>query len=262
MKKKIILIVFIAAIFLSTGVFAQFREYKVTTWEMIFSSSDIQLSDAFHLEYPDAEITKTDVRYTLFFHLGEYWNFNFGNNFGFYTGLGVRNVGLISDERLPEIVGSPQLVDYKIVRRLYTIGAPLAFKLGSFKDNLYFYAGGECELALVYKEKYWTGTQTRAGEMKKNKTWFGDQTPAFLPSVFAGVKLPGGVSASFKYYLDDFLNHNYSKKDNSVIGNPYNISDLSRYKLSQVFYLSLSWQINSDEIIHNMKNTDSQLALK
>jgi hypothetical protein len=263
MKGKIVLIVFVWFFLKSSIVYSQkLKIYDVTSWEMIFSSSQVQFTDAFITQYPNAEVTKTDVRYTLFFHLGEYLNFDFGNHFGMYTGLGIRNVGLTSDERLPDLVGSSQLVDYKIIRRLYTAGVPLAFKLGSFSENLFFYAGGEYELALVYKEKYWTGTQSRNGSMEKYHDWFGTQTPAFLPSVFAGIQLPGGVSVLFKYYLNNFLNNDYAKDENSIEGQPYNVSDLTRYKQSQVFYLSLSWRLKNEEIKNKHFNSDSQFALK
>jgi len=262
MKNKIIITVFISAFFTSDCIFAQkLKIYDVTTWEMIFSSSNVQFTDAFTSRYKKAEVTNTNVRYTIFFHLGEYWNFDFGNHVGFYTGIGVRNVGLISDERLPDLVGSDQLIDYKIIRRLYTAGVPVAFKLGSFSDNIYFYAGGEYELVLNYKEKYWTGTQSRTGSTTKYNKWFGNQTAPLLPSVFAGVQLPGGVNIKFKYYLNDFLNNNFTKGDNTFVGQPYNISDLTRYKKSQVFYISLSWQINNKVIRDKKWNPDSQLAL-
>jgi hypothetical protein len=260
MKNKIIVIVFTLALYTTTSIFAQkVKIYDVTRWEMIFSSSIVQFNDAFTRS--GAEVTKTDVRFTVFFHLGEYLNFDFGNHFGLYTGLGIRNVGLISDERLPDLVGSNQLIDYKIIRRLYTAGVPLAFKLGSFSDNLFVFAGGEYELAINYKEKYWTGTQSRTGSKTKSNTWFGDQTPALLPSVFAGVQLPGGVNVKFKYYLDDFLNNSFTKGENTVDGQPYNVSDLTRYKTSQVFYISLSWQIDNNEIKNKKWAPDSQLAL-
>jgi hypothetical protein len=262
MKNKFLAIVFFLALIKSSGVFAQkVKIYDVTTWEMIFSSGIVQFTDVFTAQYPNAELTKTDVRYTVFFHLGEYWNFDFGNHVGLYTGLGIRNIGLISDERLPDFVGSKKLIDYKIIRRLYTAGIPLAFKVGSFSEKLFVFAGGEYELALNYKEKYWTGTQTRTGSKTKGNSWFGDQTPELVPSVFAGVQLPGGVNIKFKYYLDDFLNNNFTKGINTVNGQPYNISDLTRYKKSQVFYISLSWQIDNEDIKGTKKARDSQLAL-
>jgi hypothetical protein len=235
--------------------------YDVTTWEFIFSLSDVTLSDEFTAQYPNAEITKSNVRFTPFFNIGEYWNFDFGDNFGLYTGAGIKNIGLITDERLPDLVGSDQLVDYKIVRRLYTAGIPLAFKLGSFKEHLYFFAGGEYEFALHYKEKYWSETQSRSGSKTKYREWFGKQTPLTMPSLFAGVQLPGGFNIKFSYYLNDFLDNNYSKGRNSEAGQPYNISDLTRYNQSKVYYISISWQLNTEEIKNKTFKEDTQIAM-
>jgi hypothetical protein len=235
--------------------------YEVTTWEFIFSLSDVSLTDEFSAQYPNAEITKSNVRFTPFFNIGEYWNFDFGDHVGFYTGLGIKNIGLITDERLPDLVGSDNLVDYKIVRRLYTGGIPLAFKIGSFKENLYFIAGGEYEFAIHYKEKYWTDTQSRSGSKTRYREWFGNQTPLLMPSLFAGVQLPGGFNIKFKYYLNDFLDNSYAKASNTTAGQPYNISDLTRYKQSQVYYISISWQFDTDDIKNKTSKEDTQIAM-
>jgi hypothetical protein len=262
MKIKFIIPLLLSTLAISSELKAQnLKIYDVTTWEFIFSLSDVSFTDEFKTQYPNAEITKTNVRFTPFFNIGNYWNFDFGDHFGFYTGTGIKNVGLITDERLPEIVGSDQLMDYKIVRRLYTAGIPLAFKIGSFKENLYFFAGGEYEFAIHYKEKYWSDTQSRSGAKTKSQQWFGKQTPLTLPSLFAGVQLPGGFNIKFKYYLQDFLNNDYSKGSNNENGQPYNISDLTRYGQSTVYYISISWQIDTDEIKNKTCNPNTQLAL-
>ena len=128
--------------------------------------------------------------------------------------------------------------------------ANLALKFGSFKNHFYFYGGGEYELAFVLKEKYWTGTYSRDGTKTKSVTWFSNQTPAFLPSLFAGVQLPGGINLKFKYYLTDFLNADYKVSGNSQEGATFDLSDLSRYQESQIFYFSVCWQFNTAELFH------------
>ena len=50
-------------------------------------------------------------------------------------------------------------------------------------------------------------------------------------------KFPGGVNLKFKYYLNDFLNSDYTATNF--------VSDLTRYKTSQLWYFSLSWQFNT-----------------
>jgi hypothetical protein len=234
--------------------------YSVIGGEFIFSFSDPQFTGNFKAQYSNAEITKSDMRFTCFFHLGEYWHMDFTNNLGLFTGIGIRNVGLISDEKLPDFVGSSQTIDYKIIRRLYTVGVPLAMKVGSFKDNFYFYMGAEYESAIQYKEKYWSNTQSRSGSKTKSSQWFGNQTPHFLPSVFAGIQMPRGINIRFRYYITDFLNSDYKTGNNNTPGANYNISDLTRYGRSQVFYISLCWQFRTYRLIESNPQDKSQIA--
>ena len=239
MKSKAILFS-LCFIFFSSGIHAQ-TTYSVTVTEFIFSLSNVEFTEAFYAEYPQAELTKTNLRFTAFLHLCQNWHLDFTNNIGVFTGLGLRNVGLITDEVLPNPQDETQMINYKIIRRLYTLGVPLSLKLGSFKDHLYIYMGGELELALHFKEKYWTNTHSRKGDKTIYTSWLGEQTPLFLPSVFGGIQLPGGVNIQAKYYLNNFLNHNYIRgRDNT----DFNVSDLTRYKTTQVFYIALSWQFN------------------
>lgn len=218
------------------------KSYSVSVTEFIFSYSDVEFSEAFYSEYPQAEISKSNVRFTAFLHISQEWHLDFTNNIGIITGLGLRNIGLISDEMLPDMDDNNRMINYKIIRRLYTLGVPLAVKLGSFKNHIFIYFGGEAELGLHYKEKYWTNTHSRDGDKSINTTWLGEQTPLFLPSVYGGIQLPKGINIRVKYYLNDFLNRNYSTGRNT---NEFNISDLTRYKTAQVYYLALSWQFDT-----------------
>ena len=108
---------------------------------------------------------------------------------------------------------------------------------------------------LILKEKFWTGSFERDGSKTKNTKWFSNQTPIFLPSVFAGVQLPGGVNIRFKYYLKNFLNTDYTVSSNSQEGCTFNLSDLSRYEESQIWYISVCWQFNTSLLFENKKRS-------
>ncbi len=211
------------------------KVYPITSGEMIFSTGTTEFTDAYLQQYPGASVSENPLRFTMFFHFTQYWHLDFGNNFGMFMGLGVKNVGTISDEVLYNGAVS-DYQNYKIIRRVYTGGVPLALKLGSFKDNLYFFGGGEVEFPVHFKEKYWN-SHDRDGSKTKTNEWFGSQTQTVMPSVIAGVQFPGGVNLKFKYYLNDFLNNDYTATNF--------VSDLTRYKTSQVWYFSLSWQFNT-----------------
>lgn len=266
MKYLRILIIPIALLVFNIGAVEAQKVYSVTSGEMIFSFSDVTFSDDFLATYPGAEIAQTNVRWTVFFHLGQNWHFDMGNNFGIITGLGIRNVGLITDERLPSLVALPGEVypadgvyrNYKVIRRTYALGIPLMFKLGSFKDHIYFFGGAEYEFAFQFKEKYWSDSYSRDGSKTKYTSFFGKQVTQFIPSVLGGVQLPGGFNLKFKWYLDNFLNNNYTKTSSTS----YPVSDLSRYDKSQVYYVSLSWQFNSAYITKKEWQSDGSVASK
>ena len=203
MLTKSFLIIIIFGL-ISIPMFAQHIS-PVTSGEMIFSQTSSSFTQAFTNQYTNARLVSNNVRYTVFFHLGQYFHMDFNDSFGMYSGLGIRNVGMITDESLPQTVSTTGVTvpysDFKIIRRQYMLGVPLAIKIGSFKNHFYIFGGGEYEMAFHLKEKYWSDTFDLSGSKTKNKEWFSSQTPAFLPSVFAGVQLPGGVNLKFKYYL-------------------------------------------------------------
>ena len=230
------------------------KVYPVTSGEIIFSQSQASFTQEFLTQYPGAALQANNVRFTVFFHLGQYIHYDFNNKVGLYSGLAIRNVGMITDETLPQTVGTADAYDdFKIIRRQYMLGVPLAIKFGSFKDHFYVFGGGEYELAFVMKEKYWTGSFDRDGAKTKNVKWFSNQTPTFLPSLFAGIQLPRGINIKFKYYMTDFLNTGYKISSNNNPGTSYNLSDLSRYQESQIYYVSVCWQFNTSELFSYQK---------
>lgn len=236
-----------------TLLFSQTKIYAVTSGEFLFQTAQVSFTEQFMQDNPSAELVGNPLRFTLFLHLGQYMHFDFTDNLGLYSGVGMRNVGFISDERL-DINNSGTVQDFKIIRRSYNLGVPLAIKIGSFKNNFYFFAGGEYELMFAYKEKYWN-SHSRSGTKTKSNQWFGNQTPTFIPSVFAGLHFPGGIHLQFKYYLNNFINTNYTNPNNPI-------SDLTRYKDATVMYVSLSWQFNTAYLIkEGWKDSDSDIEI-
>ena len=147
-----------------------------------------------------------------------------GNYVGLYTGIGVRNVGFITDEE-----------GIKTKYRSYMLGAPLALKLGSFKDRFYVYGGGEYEWMFTFKQKTFVDDQKI-----KYSEWFSNRTPDFIPSVFAGIQFPYGFNVKFKYYLKDFLNHDYQGSGD--------YDDYTVFTKTQVWYISVSFQIRNSKM--------------
>jgi len=229
--KKLVLIV---ALFISIPLIqgnAQ-KYYHTLGWEFLFQWADVEMSGS--------NIVSEPLRFTGFFNLGTYHHLDFSNNIGMYTGLAVRNVGFIYDEDIPQ----------KTIRRSYTLGLPLALKLGSFKDHLFIFGGGEYELLFIYKGKRWMSYE-RSGPKLKETQWFSNKTERFVPSVFAGVQFPGGINLKFKMYLGDFLNRNYVGPD---LGQD-NVSYADFTKIN-VYYISVSWQFRVDKAMDYIKTDD------
>lgn len=253
---KFYLISSIILFFLITNLNAQSKFYRTSGGEIIFSWGELQLTDSYIQANPEASISDEPLRFTCFLHLGHFAHFDFNNFLGAYTGIGLRNVGMISDEILPDPVNGGTF-NAKIVRRAYSVGVPVAIKIGSFKDNFNVYAGGEYECAFLMKEKYWD-QHHRSANKRKNISWMPDQLTTFLPSAFVGVQLPKGINIKFKYYLDNFLNNDYTTNvnDQSDV-----VSDLSRYKSSQLMYISLSWHLTKKRKVKKSDAKDDSVDI-
>lgn len=221
MKKLLILIsLFISLSFIRTD--GQ-DLYSTISWEMLFQFADVELEGS--------NIISKPPRYTAFFHLADYIHFDIMDNIGLYTGLAIRNVGFIYDEDIPQ----------KTIRRSYTLGVPIAIKLGSFKNHIYFFGGGEYELLFHYKAKRWLSND-RDGTKIKDTSWFSDKTERFVPSLFAGIQFPGGINVTFKKYMGDFLNLDY-------VGSDLGQQDVAfaDYTQLDLYYISVSWQFRIDK---------------
>ncbi|MDP4187922.1 MAG: hypothetical protein Q8905_07750 [Bacteroidota bacterium] len=208
------------AVFASCLLVKAQKPYRLSSGEIIFSYADVN---------NNGKDINSILRFTCFFHAGEYWHFDFDNHKGLYTGLAIRNVGLITKED-----------SLKTKRRSYTLGIPLAFKIGDFKNNSYFYAGGEYEWLFNYKEKTFKG-----GNKTKFSEWFSNRTHTFIPSVFAGIQFPNGFNLKFKYYLNNFLNKNFVDDQGNK---PYKNMD------THIFYVSVSFFLNKNSF--KLKNQE------
>jgi hypothetical protein len=248
----------LALLFITMAGFSQKDVYWTSGGELIFSWGQMAYTDQYKLSNPQAEIVDFPVRFTCFLHFQQFVHLDFGNNIGLMSGFALRNIGMISNENIPESVGSSTYLNTKVIRRTYSLGLPLALKLGSFKDHFYVYGGGEIEWAFVYKQKYWD-SYDRDGTKSKTVDWFGDEVTQLIPSAFVGIQFPKGINLKFKYYLDDFLNHNYSTSGTTTTAV---VSDLSKYKQSQLMYISLSFQFNSSEITKKVSSSDEVASIR
>lgn len=249
MKRIFLTISILALIMLSNSAFSQSNSYSTSGGEIIFSWAQLEYTPEFQSTFSEAKIVGEPVRFTAFFHIQQFWHLDLNNNLGFFTGIGLRNIGIISDENLPETYANPngQYFSAKIIRRSYSLGLPLAIKVGSFKDHLHVYAGGEIEWTFHMKEKWWD-SHSRSGTKTKTTSWWPNQITTFLPSAFVGLQFPGGINVRFKYYLENFLNHNYDTYSNATSPG-HVVSDLTKYQTSNLFSVSLSFHFKTSKLI-------------
>ncbi|MFC2081323.1 hypothetical protein ACFLR8_03850 [Bacteroidota bacterium] len=222
MKKSIFIALFFLPVLFAKPTAAQ-EVYAISSWENLFQWADVENT---------GYAVNEKLRYTLAFNVGQYWHVDFNNMIGFYSGLGVRNVGFIYDTDLPT----------KTIRRSYNLGVPLAIKLGVFDKKIYIMGGGEYELLFHYKARRWDSNKRR-GPMTVEDEWFSDKTERFIPSVFAGIQFPGGFNIKLKYYLGDFLDLDYTGDD---LREP-NVS-FSEYTKINMYYISICWQFRTDQM--------------
>lgn len=184
----------------------ELKRYTTSAGELIFSSSDFDGDKA--------------IRFSPVINLQNSLHFDFSPTFGVFTGLNVRNVGLIYDES--------ESVRKKA--RTYNLGIPAAVKFGQM-DGFFVYVGYELEIPLAYKEKMYVN------EDKEDKfhTWFSERTPGVYNTVMAGVQFPYGANLKFKYYLTEFFDKGYSATDQD--GNPITYPEVN------IFYVSLSFML-------------------
>jgi hypothetical protein len=109
--------------------------------------------------------------------------------------------------------------------------------VGSFDKHFFFFAGGEYEWMLHYKQK-----QFLDGNKVIFKEWNSNRVNRWIPSLFAGVQFPQGFRLKFKYYMEDFLNTDFVGVD---FGQPV---DYSKFESTGMWYVSMAFFINKKQL--------------
>lgn len=211
----------LAVIFVSLSANAQNGSFYTTSGgEMIFSFASID--DA-------GSETGNIMRWSPVFNFQNLANYDIGKNFGFFTGINIRNVGFIYDNY--QYPGTENTVKKKF--RNYTAGIPLGIKVGDL-GKLFIYGGYEIEFPFNYKEK------TFDNERKTDKfnVWFSKRVPSVYHTFLVGIQFPYGGNLKFKYYLTNFHNKDFTEtlEDGTVV-KPYGSLN------ANVFYISLNFNL-------------------
>lgn len=212
MKKQIFVTIFSLLVAVSGS--SQNRKYWNSALETIFSFANID---------DNGNSEGAIIRYAPVVNIQTYYNIDFSNSVGFFTGLALRNVGYIYDNYTTTTL---PVATYKKKFRSYNLGVPAGIKLGNL-NGTFFYVGYEVELPLFYKEKTFDG----GDKIDKITGWFSNRQELFQHGVFTGVQFPYGLNLKFKYYLSEFHNQGFT---DGTGNKPY--AGLQ----SNIFYFSLS----------------------
>src|SRR6185312_6277682 len=107
----------------------------------------------------------------------------------------LKNVGFIEKR-----------ADTTIKHRTYNLGIPIGLKFGNMRDRSYFFLGAGCDAPINYREKEFI----KRGDKQKFNEWFSDRTPALMPYVFAGVSMAPGLTLKLQYYLNNYMNPDFT----------------------------------------------------
>lgn len=203
---------------------AQKRVYLTSGCEFIFSFANLDSAGS-------ADDFDNIVRFTAFINSQNHLHWDFSRFLGLYSGLDLRNVGFIYERNdINNLKGTDVLHKF----RAYSLGIPLALKIGDRDKSSFFYAGGEVEWMFHFKHKtFENGTKTIQSK------WFSDEVNTFIPSVFVGYEFSKFLNIKFKYYLGDFLNTQYSYMVGNTVVKPY------EGWTTQMYYFSLSYNLRT-----------------
>lgn len=187
---------------------------------------------------PGSGSSLTTLRFSAI-GIGVNLHYDISRRVGFFTGLGIKNIGFIEKHRERD-----PLPDSTVKRRAYTVGMPLGIKIGDLRNRNFFFAGGGADLPFNYKEKGFV----KRGDKDKFNEWFSERTPRILPYVFAGVSLDPGVTFKLQYYPTNFLNTGFREDGTGV--SPY-----AGYNVNLIM-LSLGIDIHYTTLPHRLKLKD------
>lgn len=200
----------------TTEIAVVITEPKTFYWS---NGLDMAIFSSATLDKPGNDDVLTPLRFTWFINFGMNINHDFGNHFGVFSGLGIKNIGFI--EKFHSL-------DSTVKRRVYALGAPLGFKIGNLAKRNFVMLGAGADLALHYKEKGFI----RRGNKDKTREWFSDRTPLIMPNVFLGASFAPGITVKAQYYPGNFLNKDFTQNVGGISVQPYAGYDVNLILLS------------------------------
>lgn len=206
MKIKLLFIILL----ISSQICSAQRIYKTSQTEFIFSSASLN---------PTSIASSNVVRFSGFINHEGQRHVNFNNRIGYYTGIGIKNIGMINRFGIQDI-------NFK--QRAYAISIPFALKFGRIQRQSFMAVGVDINFLFHYKEKFlYNDTLTKQSE------WFSKKVKPIQPAVFFQIKYLKSQIITFKYFLNDFLRY---QPGGLALPDGSNVTNYGRS--SHIFYIS------------------------
>ena len=196
-------VIFAFAILASLNIFAQDSDQPTKDSKVYYTKGGNASLLSFAQVTRNGEEISTIPRFTMFFNIGSNANVDLGKNLGLFAGLNLTNIGMITEEK---IVGVVDTDVFKLKQRVYAVGIPVGIKIGDLR-RFYVYGGAEAAFAINFKQK----TFIDGEKVDKFNEWFSNRSNPFMPALFAGFQTKSGFGLKVQYYLNDFLNPNFSE---------------------------------------------------
>lgn len=220
---KLLIIVFLSVV--AAGQAKAQDSTAVRTWyEMSGSEFIVAYGDV----RSQGQKLDNEARLSGFLHFNHQLHYDYTPAFGLYSGLSLVNVGFANN--IPLANGDKMLLK----QRSYSLGVPLAFKLGNMPKRRYLALGVQPEYFFHYKQK-----ALYKEEKTRESKWFSDEVRPFNTSVFAELHTAKGFYVRFRYYLNDFLSDRETSL--TVPGS----SDVVSFRpdKSGLYYMSFGWTL-------------------
>lgn len=180
--------------FVAVPLFAQDTAVQSSKW-FITRSGDLAAVSFSNVSRNNSVLNNVP-RFTMLLNSGTHINYAISDHATVFSGITAKNMGLIYDDN--------DSVRFK--RRVIMAGIPFGVKFGNLEKGTYLYFGGEADFALNYKEKRFLNDQ----KVEKKNTWFGRQTPVFMPSFFAGFVVQN-MGLQLHYFPQNFFNPEFEE---------------------------------------------------
>ncbi len=173
------------------------------------------LGSDFIWSYANLETTgsspQLSPRFSGWFHLSETFHIDLADHFGFFTGIGVTNIGFIAEYT--------DTLNVKKKYRTYNLGVPVGFKVGDMYSDepLFFFAGASIDAAFHYKEKTFINDK----KIDKMSEWMSNRVNILQPSFFIGFALRNKSAVKIQYYFMDYMNTGFTETVGAVQTKPY-----------------------------------------